>query len=355
MTNASRRSATPAQHRNQVAKVALLRNSGDYVERVVLANLNLSRIPEVLFPLSKGNKVTSVRHINKVIEILLDTASRNDATVHSLVGDSLQLSVNAVSRCAHADIKACRFMTAADIALKKEITEVIAKESQSATPGHAIPVFNTHKALLTGSLSQGAAWAQLGGSDRRQAFMLVNFSESEILKSAFELGVRRGIVVIDRTMNQNIQHEFVTRGCGVHAFPGARQALFGNNVMSDLTVGSANSTDGDAPTPPPPAAPGVPRVDGKTPLAVPLYELVSRKKLNNADEWLYVVGDGKEQNKNLITQIANELNDAAMSVCRGNADAARASLQKIVDLDPDAVNLSAYANLRDLSKKLVSH
>lgn len=373
MSNASKKSRNSdksTHHRSTVGgghaattaamtRVAMLRNSGDHVDRVIIANLNLSRVSDLVFPLGRNVKTANVNHINKVLEIILDTAALNEATVHSLVGDSLQLTWNSTHRTVHADIKGLRFVCHTDFLLKKEIA---AWQQQQKDTG-LTPLFDPHRSLLSGGLVNGSAWCQLGGSAKRQHFMLANFSESELMTTVHQLGIQGRFVAVCRTINQNTQHEFVFRGCGIHALPGNESVLFGNNSTSserqfNNVFGSNNSLphstpDGDQqqvnPSDPNKKQPGRP---GQL-LATPIYELCHRKKnLGANDEWLYVVGGDKDSgSKSDIT--AKLFNECVMECCRANVDAASDILDhKIPTADPEAPQLSTYKILKYLVQRI---
>ena len=212
----------------------MLRNSGDYVERLVVATLSVSRISEMIFTnLARGIKHTSVTYINKVIEHILEIASANEGTVHAILGDNLGMTWNATHRTAHADVKAMRFMVDLDTAIKKEITnwqQQISFLGSSATADQQqkkVSLFDPQRSLISGGVVNGSGWCQLGGSAKRQHFMLSNFSDPALMQTIFEVGSRSKFVAVCRTTNQNTQHEFVFRGAGLHPLPGCEELLFG--------------------------------------------------------------------------------------------------------------------------------
>lgn len=102
--------------------------SGNTIERIVLANIDISRFPEVLAAVSSHPNASvklppkeTASRLNRMLQLILDEAGSQDAFIHNMTGDSAFISWNATTRCAHADGKACRFFTAVEKSLRKEI------------------------------------------------------------------------------------------------------------------------------------------------------------------------------------------------------------------------------------------
>ena len=397
-----------------IAKLAAMRNVGDFIQRVVVANLNLSRTHEVLFPtVAFGSvpKTVTIRNVNKMIENILETASANDATIHAIIGDNVIATWNATSRVAHADVKAMRFVTSVDTLMKKEMHELFAGAGtgdvafgDAANQGTS-PFLDPHRSMLSGAVVNGAAWCQLGGSAKRQQFALLKFSEASLMSSVLETGTRCKLVAVCRTINQNCQHEFVFRGAGIHCLPGAEEILFPNNASMNSTAlevrnvgsldntkkssnGSTGNNNNNIPllvSPKPSAATATKGANERTPkqhqaairnnksttLAFPIFELCSRKKLEDEKEWHEVVGDGNNQNSATTAfsaaerkanrqkelqhqgQLATMFNELVVDVARGNGDRGRATVDKILAFDPEAAFVPAFQNLKRFVSMMV--
>jgi hypothetical protein len=277
---------------------------------------------------------------------------------------------------AHVDIKAMRFVTTVDALIKKDMHEVFLAQqgtnttnapsstsTSSSAPVAISPFADPHRSILSGGVVNGAAWCQLGGSVKRQQFALMNFSEAKLLARVSDTGVKGGLVAVCRTVHQNCQHEFVFRGCDVHCLPGMETILF-----PSPSAATATTQDGEEQT----ATATTTTTKGKSMLALPIFELCSRKNLgaNDNREWLEVVGDGRnqqnsafsaeERKQNAIkeqqhqTQLASLFNEAVVDIARNNGAKARSALERIQSYDPEAQFLPAFQNLSQLINKMSS-
>jgi hypothetical protein len=342
-----------------IAKLALLRHSGDTVDRVIFANLNIARACSVLFGtaaadnnnnnINNNNMNTNnntanlavsqnftIRNVNRMIENILDTAHRTDATVHAIIGDTMSVTWNATSRVANADSKAMRFVTSVDATIKKELHQLYMRNNGSESAAAQIefsPYLDPYNFVVSGAVVCGSAWCQLGGSSKRQQFALLNFSDADLMGSATQLGHLCKFVAVSKKIAASSKSEYLFRGCGIHALPGAEPMLFPklhqkNNSASEsrgssrqesrneenLRNSSAIRDTAGAPLPhqpqneqftPAASATATPiQVDlnpaekpSTTPaqlsaLAVPIYELCYSKVVmeeEDADEWLFLV------------------------------------------------------------------
>jgi hypothetical protein len=295
--------------------------------------------------------------------------------------------------------------------MKKEMHELFAGAGTGvdafadATNQGTSPFLDPLRSMLSGAVVNGAAWCQLGGSTKRQQFALLKFSEASLMTSVLETGTRCKLVAVCRTINQNCQHEFVFRGAGVHCLPGAEEILFPNDASSNSNAtalevqqvsmldsskksfnGSLNNNGNNnmpvvitpKATAKPSAAAGTKGGEGalkqqqplnnKSILAYPIYELCSRKKLEDEKEWHEVVGDGT--NHNLVAfspaerkanrqkeqqhqaQLATLFNELVVDVARGNGDRCRATVDKILAFDPEAAFVPAFQNLKRYVSKM---
>jgi len=320
-----------------VSVVSRLRNRGDFVERLVLCNLSLSKLASSLLPLSSSDSSpVQLKQINRVVEILLDTASANNATIHSLVGDSLQVTVSAVSRTGHADVKALRFLTTCDALIKKEFSDWTKEDHHHQN--HRLSLIAPNQMLITGAVVNSRGYCGVFGNDKRQQFLMFGFSDSDLMSSMHDLAVKNNMLLCCRTIQQNTNYENEFRGAGV--IDVSTQDMLTQQKQEQ----QQQKTPSSSATTHPIAATSV-----KTAIiSHPIYELVHRKNLGNAnsDEWLYVVGENdNNSDRSVLQKINQKLSSATVQLVKGNSDKVLQLLAEVKELDAESCELAAYRNM----------